>query len=317
MGGIAWNAGSGGSFGGTEQMGRRLERSLPADLLDRFQIHLSSRETMEPGKIQVLWCHLPHNDEAVKHLADGGWRDFRLIVFCSNWQAQGFFDNLGVPRSRCVVLPNGIEPVRVGAGRFGPVPADRPIRLVYTPVPSRGLYLLYHVFKQVAEDRDDVELDVYSSFRLYGWGEQGWEGLFDELRQVPRVTCHGIVPNEQLRMALTQAHVFAYPAVQFETVSLALVEAMSAGLACVHPNLGGLAETAGGKTLMYTPHEDPEAHARIFYVQLTRAIDALRAGDAELRSRLAAQKSYADARYDWAVRAAQWRLLLLSVLAAG
>jgi hypothetical protein len=104
-------------------------------------------------------------------------------------------------------------------------------------VPSRGLLVLYHVFKQIAAERDDVEL---------------------------------------------------------------LIEAMSAGLACVHPNFGALYETAGGMTLMYQWHEDPAAHALIFYQCLTRVIDALRAGDAGLR---AAQKSYADARYDWGVRA--------------
>lgn len=316
MAGIAWNAGSPGSSGGTEQMGRRLERSLPAELLEQFQIHLSHREPMIPGKIQLLWCHLPFHDEAVAHLADDRWQDFDRIVFCSNWQAQGYIALLGIPWSKCVVLPNGIEPVRVAEDHFEPVPAGQPIRLIFTPVPSRGLLLLYHVFKQIAAERDDVELDVYSSFRLYGWTDPSWDPLFDDLRQVPGVTCHGVVPNEQLRTALARAHVFAYPAMQQETVSLTLIEAMSAGLACVHPNFGGLYETAGGMTLMYQWHEDPAAHARIFYQRLTRVIDALRAGDEGLRARLAAQKLYADARYDWGTRAAEWEALLRSLLFA-
>jgi UDP-glucose:(glucosyl)LPS alpha-1,2-glucosyltransferase len=317
MAGIAWNAGSPGSSGGTEQMGRRLERSLPAELLEEFQIHLSHREPVIPGKIQVLWCHLPWTDPGVEHLADGGWRDFSRIVFCSDWQAQGTMSHFGIPAARCVVLPNGIEPLRVAAGRFEPVPADRPIRLIYTPVPMRGLLLLYHVFKQIAEDRDDVELDVFSSYRLYGWPDGQWEQLFDQLRKLPRVTCHGFVPNEQLRAALVQADVFAYPAVLLETSCLALVEAMSAGLACVHPNLGGLSETGGWMTLMYEFDPDPVSHARVFYQHLTRVIDALRAGDAGLRARLAAQKSYADARYDWGTRVTEWEVLLQSLLSAG
>jgi len=36
MAGIAWSEGSAASSGGTEQMGRRLERSLPAELLEEF-----------------------------------------------------------------------------------------------------------------------------------------------------------------------------------------------------------------------------------------------------------------------------------------
>jgi UDP-glucose:(glucosyl)LPS alpha-1,2-glucosyltransferase len=314
--GIAWHAASRASSGGTEQMGRRLERSLPAELLEEFQIHLNHREPMVPGKIQVLWCHQPWNDNVVAHLADGSWQDFDRIVFCSNWQAQAYIAHYRIPWSKCVVLPNGIEPVRVAEDHFEPVPADRPVRLIFTPVPSRGLLPLYHVFKQIAAERDDVELDVYSSFHLYGWADDGWDQLFDALREVPRVTCHGVVPNEQLRTALAGADVFAYPAMQEETACLALIEAMSAGLACVHPNLGALYETAGGMTLMYQWHEDLPAHARTFYQHLRWTIDALRSGHEGLRARLATQKFYADARYDWGTRAAEWEALLRSLLSA-
>jgi UDP-glucose:(glucosyl)LPS alpha-1,2-glucosyltransferase len=314
MAGIAWSEGSAASSGGTEQMGRRLERSLPAELLEEFQIHLSRPEPKVPGKIQVLWCHLPTEGAEETHLADGAWRDFDRIVFCSNWQAQWHIARYRIPWSRCVVLPNAIEPVRVADDHFEPVPAGHPVRLIFTSVPSRGLRVLYHVFKQIAAERDDVELDVYSSFRLYGWPDQSWDQLLDDLRQVRGVTCHDVVPNEQLRSALGRAHVFAYPALQQETSCLALIEAMSAGLACVHPNFGGLYETAGGMTVMYQWHEDPAAHARIFYQYLTRVINALRAGDAGLRSRLTAQKFYTDARYDWRMRAAEWEALLRSLL---
>src|SRR3984957_13986425 len=118
MAGIAWNAGSPGSSGGTEQMGRRLERSLPAELLDEFQIHLSRREPVIPGKIQVLWCHLPVSDLAAASLADGSCQDFERSVFCSNWQAQGYIAQCGIPWFKCVVLPNGMEPVRVAEDHF-------------------------------------------------------------------------------------------------------------------------------------------------------------------------------------------------------
>jgi UDP-glucose:(glucosyl)LPS alpha-1,2-glucosyltransferase len=316
MAGIAWSASSPGSSGGTEQMGRRLERSLPAELLEEFQIHLSRPEPVIPGKIQVLWCHVPFHDDVATYLADGAWRDFDRIVFCSNWQAQGYIERYGIPWSRCAVLSNGIEPVPVAEDHFEPIPAGHPVRLIFTSVPSRGLLLLYHVFKRIAAERDDVELDVYSSFRLYGWADQSWEQLLDDLRQVPRVTCHDVVPNEQLRTALARAHVFAYPSLQEETSCLALIEAMSAGLACVHPNFGGLYETAGGMTLMYQWQEDFGAHAQVFYQYLTRVIDSLRAGDAGLRARLAAQKFYADTRYDWGIRAAEWEALLSSLLSA-
>jgi UDP-glucose:(glucosyl)LPS alpha-1,2-glucosyltransferase len=314
MGGIAWNVGSRGSSGGTEQMGRRLERSLPAELLDRFQIHLTRKEPVEPGKIQILWCHLNARHRDCAYLADGGWRDFHLIVFISNWQAQGFINRFGIPWSRCVVLHNAIEPLSVAEGHFDPIPADQPIRLIYTSVPERGLPILYHAFKKIAEERDDVELEVFSSFRLYGWQDGGYQQLFDDLQRVPRVTYHGALPNEQVRKALANSHVHAFPSMKMEIDSLALIEAMSAGLACVHPNFGGLFETAAGMTLMYQWQEDPATHAGVFYDLLTQVISALRAGDARLRSALAAQKYYADTHYNWDLRAAQWEELLRGIV---
>jgi UDP-glucose:(glucosyl)LPS alpha-1,2-glucosyltransferase len=317
VGGIAWNPGSRGSSGGTELMGRWLEQRLPAELLDQFQIHLSRREPQDPGKIQILWCHLDHTAPECADLAHGGWRRFHRIVFVSNWQAQFFISRFGIPWSRCVVLHNAIEPLTVGDDRFEPIPADRPIRLIYTSVPHCGLAILYHAFNRIAGERDDVELDVFSSFRLYGWEDGDYQRLFDALQEVPRVTYHGAVPNDQIRKALADSHIHALPSISAETSSLALIEAMSAGLACVHSNFGALFETAADMTLMYHYQEDPAVHAAAFYDALTRVINALRADDPGLRARLSAQKLYADTHYNWEYRASQWEALLRGIIQAG
>jgi len=295
-------------------MARELERRMPPDLMERFQIIPSQFRSADPTRVRILWFHLRWFDREAAHLAEGGWQAFHRIVFVSNWQAQAVIHRYGIPWSRCVVMPNAIRPIAVDGGRFDPVPADRPIRLVYTPTPERGLDILGSVFNRICAERDDVELDVFSSYRLYGWDDGPWGALFDALKRNPRVNYHGTVPNEQLRDALREAHVFAYPARSPETSCLCLMEAMSAGLACVHPNYGGLYETAANWTIMYQWQEDPEVHARVFYQALTAAINALRNGDQRLLSRLAAQKRYADAFYDWDVRAAQWEMLLRSIV---
>jgi UDP-glucose:(glucosyl)LPS alpha-1,2-glucosyltransferase len=314
MSGIVWTAQSAGSSGGTEAMARALERRLPADLLDRFQIHLNRYTAPpEPGKIQVLWCHIAENGHEVAHLAYGGWTKFQRIVFVSNWQAQAFINRFGLPWSRCAVLPNAIEPVTVGTDRFEAVPPDQPIRMVYFSAPNRGLDIVSAVFRKICQHRDDVELDVYSSFQLYGWEDRGYGPLFDTLREHPRASLHGVVGNEELRGVLAGSHVFGYPSTDPETSCLCLLEAMSAGLACVHPNFGALYETAANWTAMYQWQEDRIAHAGVFYQTLVRVIDALRDGDKGLRLRLAAQKAYVDEHYDWDLRTAQWEQLLRSL----
>jgi len=79
------------------------------------------------------------------------------------------------------------------------------------------------------------------------------------------------------------------------------MEAMSAGLACVHPNNGALYETAAGWTLMYQWHDDPHAHAAVFYRTVMTAIHVLRAGDAELLRMLAAWMTGKELHGEWAL----------------
>ena len=316
MTGIAWSAASAESRGGTERMARELERRLPDDLLGRFQIYASQVMPAEPGKIQILWTHLNYTARESADLADGGWKRFHRIVFVSNSQAQGFIRQFGIPWSHCVVMHNAIEPVAVVGSRFEPFAPDRPIRLIYTSNPDRGLIILYHVFKKLSAERDDVELDVYSSYRLYGWkdGDQRWASLFDALRETPRVAYHGAVPNRQVRDAMAASSIFAYPSIGLETSCVSLMEAMSAGLVCVHPNYAALYETAANWTAMYQWQDDPAAHAAVFYETLTGAIDALRSGDSNLLSSLVAQKAYADRHYNWDRRAEQWEALLRKII---
>jgi UDP-glucose:(glucosyl)LPS alpha-1,2-glucosyltransferase len=315
VGGIAWGKNAGDAFGGTQLMGRALERRLPPDLLDRFQIHITKFVEADPGKIQIYWCHLTQRAPDCAHLANGGWRKFHRIVFVSNWQAQAFVHQFDSPWARGVVLHNAIEPLAVPDDKFHPVPADRPIRLIYTPVPGRGLMLLYHVFKQIADRREDVELDVFSSLRLYGQQDgENDENLFEALRRVPRVSYHGTVSNQQVRGALASSHIFVYPSIFEETSCICLIEAMSAGLACVHPNYGALYETAANWTFMYQWQDNLDAHAAMFYQALMSMIDALRAGEKNLPSFLATQKRYADWYYSWDFRARQWNNFLRGLL---
>ena len=77
-------------------------------------------------------------------------------MFVSNWQAQAFISQFGIPWSRCPVILNAIESILVSRDRFAPVPAGTPVRLVYTPVPNRGLAVLHAVFSKICELRGDV-----------------------------------------------------------------------------------------------------------------------------------------------------------------
>jgi UDP-glucose:(glucosyl)LPS alpha-1,2-glucosyltransferase len=308
MGGIDWNEISAKANGGTELMARELEQHVPRDLLDEFQIFLTRFTSADPEKIRILWCHNSPGGSEDASIAYGGWRRFHRLVFVSNWQARAYVQRYDIPPSRCHVLPNAIRPIAIPGERRDRPAADRRIRLIYTSTPDRGLDILLTAFNEICEQRDDVELDVFSSFTLYGWDDhdRAHRGLFDALRQNPRIRYQGAVPHRQLRRAVARADVFAYPSVWPETSCRCLMEAMSAGLACVHPDIAALPETAAGHTVMYPWHPSRAAHAAVFRDALTAVVDGLKTDHPLLRSSLEAQKRYADAYYSWEVRAWQW-----------
>jgi glycosyltransferase involved in cell wall biosynthesis len=187
------------SKGGTELMRMGLEERLPAELLEDFQIICSRVRTIEDDKIRVYWLHDLPEDPETNHLKDSDSRDrFHKMVFCGNWQYTRYRDYLGVPHDdSAIVLETAIDPIT-----FESKPKDE-VRLVYTSTPQRGLELLVPIFIELCKKHDNIVLDVFSSFNIYGWAESDkpYEKLFEICRDHPKINYHGAQPNEVVREA--------------------------------------------------------------------------------------------------------------------
>lgn len=302
------------SKGGSELMYMRLKDSLEqkydASFLDNFQIVLSRVRDIHPDRHVIYWVHDLPGDPETAHLQEKSSRDrFKKIVFCGQWQAQAYRSVLGVPFNNTTVIETGIYPVE-----YKPK-ATNEVRLIYTSTPQRGLELLYPVFKALTEKYDNIHLDVFSSFKIYGWAESDkqFEALFNNLKAHPKITYHGFQPNEVVREYLQRAHILAYPSIWMECNSQSLIEAMSAGCLCVHPNLGGLTDTAGGLTMMYDFDEDHNIHANRFAGVLSHAIEQV--NNSHVQNYMGFVKTYADHRYNWQNIFPKWDVLLNSILA--
>ena len=299
------------ALGGTELMAKRLYATVNADLLDRFQIWFSRfrPEQFNPGKLQIFYAHDLVEDPEAQVLANGGWGRFHKIVFVSNWQMQRFCAAYQIPFARCEVMLNAITPIEVPKQKS----FDK-IRIGYWSTPHRGLEILVPVFEFLAEKYENIELDVFSSFQIYGWEERDapYRELFDRCKAHKQINYHGSVAYNRIREFAADAHILAYPCIWPETSCLVLMEAMSAQMMCVHPNYGALYETGANWTAMYQYDEDPSGHAKKFHQTLESAILAY--DHPTVRSRLVSQKAYADVFYNWGVRAAEWEFLLQAII---
>ncbi len=284
--------------------------TLPAELLSQFNIMHSRNVDISITKKNILVLHDLALDPMHDHLRNGNgqWNNFDKLVFVSHWQKQQFQNYLGVPPSASVVLKNAIVPIETHKK-----PTDK-IRLVYFSTPHRGLDLLYAAFVELAKEFSNLELNVFSSFDLYAWPERDvqYKELFERLEAHPQINYSKSVSNDRIREELKRNHILAYPSTWEETSCLVLIEAMSAGLLCVHSSLAALPETSLSLTRMYDYHENPNQHANQFYKHLRQAI--LTYADHDTQAGLFIQKALADRAYSWDNRKEEWKDLLTSLL---
>lgn len=296
-----------GAMGGTELMNKALYERVDNALLDQFYIIKSRVRWTDPKKKNILWLHDTWDDPESQHLRDKEKRErFAKLVFVSNYQFQTYHMAHGVPYHQSVILKNAIDPIFLESEK-----SRDQIKLIYHTTPHRGLNILVPAVERLAEIYGDkIHLDVFSSFEAYGWKERDkpYEGLFDQIRQHPQMTYHGYQPNEVVRNALKEAHIFAYPNIWPETSCIAAIEAMSAGCEIVCPNHAALPETTANFATMYQFHEDLQTHANIFVNYLYGAIEKL--FNENNQRKLVIQKNWVDNFFNWDLRAAEWNYML-------
>lgn len=252
--------------GGTEMMRERLLRAVPSSLLDNFAIHFSRPRQIYDDVQNIFYAHDlaedPENRILFSNDLNDGWKQFSKFVFVSHWQRDRYMSLYNIPYSRCTVIENAIETEFEYTKR-----PNGPIRFVYHTTPHRGLELLYPIFDALSKEFDNIHLDVFSSFEIYGWKERDkpYKKLFDDLKAHPKITYHGSRSNEEVIATLKQSHIFLYPCIWVETSCIAMIEAIKCGCTVIHPNLGALPETSGGATIMYDYHEDYNIHANLAY----------------------------------------------------
>ena len=259
------------SMGGTEMMRKRVLDNVSSDILKNFAIHFSRPREMYTDVKSILYCHDLAEDPENRILQNGGWENFDHFVFVTAWQRDQYIAYYNIPYSRCSVIPNAVEkPYNPNLDKD----ADE-IRLIYHTTPHRGLELLYPIVDALSKDYPKIHLDVYSSFAIYGWVERDdpYVELFTKIHAHPNMTYHGSVPNERVLAALDKAHIFLYPNIWKETSCIALIEAIKSGVLCIHPNYGGLTETAANATITYDWHEDPNVHANRAFSVVKQVLD--------------------------------------------
>ena len=300
--------------GGTELMYEGLMSRLPDHYKNKIQIICSRVRELELDKKYILYLHDCWDDPENTHLRDPeSVKRFSKFIFVSYYQFTTYHLAYGIPHNKSYILKNAIVPIEKHEK-----PDDGVINLIYHTTPHRGLNILVPVFEHIASKLDSrVHLDVYSSFKLYGWPDRDkeYEPLFEACRKHPNITYHGAKPNNEIRKALKEAHIFAYPSIWPETSCIAAIEAMSAGCAVIAPDLAALSETLHGFGFQYRYNENMQEHANFFASILNDTIQKVRGN--KLEKHLISMKNYVNMAHSWENRIPQWMAVLDEVLTNG
>ena len=298
--------------GGTEIAKRALGKIIDPTLQSHFQVVSSRVRELDPTKIRIFWAHdLPNDPESAKFKDVNFRNQFHKFVFISNWQMQQYQLFYGIPSDeKVIVLESGIDPVKDTTFDDD---IDQ-INITYTSTPQRGLEILVPVFEELAKTNEKIHLHVHSSFKIYGWDSQddNYKVLYDRIAAHPQMTYHGFTEHDDLLRKLNYYHVWAYPSIWPETSCRAMLEAMSAGLVCVHPNLAALPDTSGSLNVMYQYNDDKNKHAQVFGGHLGAVINLL-ATDTH-KNLIRYNKLYVDNRFNLPFIKNKWEIMLRDLL---
>jgi glycosyltransferase involved in cell wall biosynthesis len=245
-----------------------------------------------------MWQHLNHNEESAFNMKNTEFVDqISQFIYVSDWQMKVFSQNINIPLDRSKVIRNAIDPIEYQEkSRTGK------LKLIYTSTPWRGLDVLLDAFRIL--NRDDIELDVYSSTVIYGkdFLTNKFNWLFDQCRNTKNVNYRGYALNKAVRKAVQSAHIFAYPNTFEETSCLCAIEAGAAGCRIVTTDYGALTETCGDHAVYVNYNPNRLQLAEEYASILDREIDNYWSTYPTLR----VQSEYFNTEYSWGNRKNEW-----------
>jgi len=299
-------------IGGSEIMYYTVEKLLKTGWKDHVNLILSfcDYKYIDPNRKNVVWQQLNTNEETVALMADDKFIEtVDKFVWVSHWQYEQFRKKFNVPAYKSVIIKNASQPCQ-----YFRRSTEGKMKLIYTSTPWRGLDVLVDAFKLL--NRDDIELDVFSSTAIYGPSfEKQTEGqfdwLFDLCRTTPGINYHGYATNDVVREYVKKAHIFAYPNTFEETSCISAIEALIAGCKVVTTDNGALPETCSDWADYVTYGPNRQVLAVRYAEILNRAINNFWSDSNQ--EVLRRQNEHYNGFYSWNTRIFEWQNLVDSL----
>lgn len=210
-------------------------------------------------------------------------------VICVSKAQASLFLQEGFASEKVHVVHNGIDTALFRPGNI----EDRDLnRIVFSGalVPDKGIQLLIPAYASLKQKYPDLKLDVYGSAAL--WGRKPFFDETEIARQIPGITFHGAVKQEELARSLSTAGFSVVPSIWFDPFPLVAMEAQGAGCPVIGFAAGGIPEgIIHGETGLVVNDLTQEG--------LERAMDSLLSDFGRLKQMSGAASNHIHSNYTW------------------
>jgi glycosyltransferase involved in cell wall biosynthesis len=304
--------------GGTEILKEQLIAQLEPGSIDGINLigSFCHPSLIQKDKTNVIWQHLSYDQPNVQYMQDRKFVDsVDYFIYVSHWQYNKFRERFQIPEYKSFIIKNATPAfeVKPKSDVISPVIPQNKVKLLYTSTPWRGLAILIKAIDILNKTRNDFELDIYSSTKIYGDAfeeaeKDKFDALFNKCKGTDNVNFRGYGLNSQIREALEDTHVYVYPSIFEETSCLAVIEAMSAGCHVVTTNYGALPETCGEFATMIEFDSNIQNLIKRYAQTLNSVIDNYK--NNVYKEDLEMQIKYYNKYYSWNTRITEWNNFL-------
>lgn len=263
---------------------------------------------MAPRAKIVLWNHMRPDQPAMLHMFQTEvLKSLDRIVYVSESQRSSFVaarpvnQPLPLDGSHTTVIGNAIAPnfENMFSSAFEILEAKK-CKGVYTSTPYRGLAILSKI--------QELPIEVYSSMRVYQGDDTVFQTMYDSLKNNDCLELKGSVSQKDLARHMRSIAFLVYPSIFTECHSIALLEAMAAGLKVITTDMAS--PQTGFIDSMSSTQGTVEDYAKM----LRKNINFFRSRPEEWAENMYQQVQHVNAKYTWKRKALEWSTYLQDIV---
>lgn len=251
----------------------------------------------------ILWNHMRPDQPVMAHFFQGEVaKAIDQVVYVSEVQRKAFedtyIDKATMPTG--CIIGNAIAPCFENMfASAEEIQNTKQCRGVYTSTPFRGLAILAHI--------KELPIDVYSSMKVYQGDDTPFLTMYESLKANDCIDMKGSVSQTELRDHLREVSFLVYPSIFAECHSIAILEAMAAGLKVI------TTDVASPQTEYIDSMSATDGSLDAYALLLRKNINAFRAHNQEWSQKMFKQVQHVNKEFTWAKRANEWSAYLTSL----